>query len=655
MELGDIEKITVLGAGTMGHGITEVAALAGYSVVLRDIEESLVEDGMASIEWSLDKLVEHDRISSEHAETTLERITPVVDLERALESTDLVIEAVPEKMEIKREVFDEVSTYAPDHTIFTTNTSSLSISEIASATDRPERFCGMHFFHPPVRMDLVEVIAGEQTDEETMNVVVSLAEALEKTPVRVEHDSPGFIVNRILVPVLNEAAWMLHHDEAAIAEIDSTATYLLGLPMGTFELADYVGLDVCLFVLEYIHEELGDAYEPCPVIQELVEAGKVGQKADHGFYSYEDGGVSIPTDAGAGWIADRLVAIMANEVAKLRSAEVADLESIDTAVRLGLGFPDGPARMADERGLATLIETLETRAEATGHDRYGVDPALRNAAERGGYYPDNDDASNGDFEELRIEYPAPHVGAIVLDRPHRLNAITQTLLQELPQAIDQLESDDTRVILLRGAGDRAFSAGADIGAMAGVLHDSDDAISLSRTGQSAFGRLQHSDMVVIAAIDGYCLGGGMELATAADLRIASDRSTFGQTEFNLGLLPGWGGTQRLGRVIGEARAKEIIFTADHYDAETLAEYGFLNRVVDADNFREAAESWAEELARGPPIAQQLTKRAMLAGRDGERAGLSFESLAFGQLTQTEDLMEGVSAFMEDRDPEFTGE
>lgn len=300
MNVDDVDSITVLGAGNMGHGIAEVAALAGYDVVLRDIEDEFVQQGYDKIEWSLNKLAEKDRLSQDDADAALARVSTAVDLGEAVADADVVIEAVPEKMAIKKEVYAELEEYAPDHAVFATNTSSLSITELSEVTERPERFCGMHFFNPPVRMDLVEVISGAHTADETLDLVEDLAESMGKTPVRVRKDSPGFIVNRILVPLMNEAAWIVHAGDATMAEVDATTKYDMGLPMGSFELADYVGIDVGYHVLEYMHEVLGDAYEPCPLLSEKVEEGDLGQKTGAGFYDYEDGaGAEIPHDEGS--------------------------------------------------------------------------------------------------------------------------------------------------------------------------------------------------------------------------------------------------------------------------------------------------------------------------------------------------------------------
>ncbi|WP_049996687.1 3-hydroxyacyl-CoA dehydrogenase/enoyl-CoA hydratase family protein [Halococcus sediminicola] len=654
MNVEDIETIAVLGAGNMGHGIAEVAALAGYEVRLRDINEELVENGYDQLEWSVGKLEEKGQLSEEEAEAALDRVTPLVDLEDTVSGTDFIIEVVPEKMDIKQDVYGEVEQYAPEDALFATNTSSLSITDLAEVTERPGQFCGMHFFNPPVRMQLVEVISGEHTADETLDTVEALAEEFGKTPVRVRKDSPGFIVNRVLVPLMNEAAWLVEDDVATMGEVDSTTKFDMGLPMGSFELADQVGIDVGYHVLEYMHETLGDAYEPCPLLESKVESEELGKKTGKGFYDYENGdGADIPTDAGSEGIESRLLAVMANEVAKLVGNDVAPAGDIDEAVMLGAGFPEGPAKLADGAGLDSLHETLDELHEETGAARYEPADYLEERAGEG-FYEQREDEDGMEFESIRIEHPGDMVGRIVIDRPHRMNTINEGILDELDRAIDVLEDDDAvRAVLIVGAGDDAFSAGADVQSMAASA-DPLDGIDLSQKGKETFGKLEECSMPVVAGIDGYCLGGGMELAMCADLRVASERSSFGQPELNLGLLPGWGGTQRLQHIVGEGRAKEIILTADRYDAAEIAEYGFLTEVVENGEFEDSAHELAADLAGGPPIAQKLTKRAMLRGWEDTEAGLEIESQAFGHLLNTEDLMEGVTAFMGDSDPEFEG-
>jgi enoyl-CoA hydratase/3-hydroxyacyl-CoA dehydrogenase len=658
MEFDDVETVAVLGAGSMGHGIAEVAALAGYEVTLRDINEEFVRDGYDQLVWSLDKLAEKDRIDEEEAEVAKDRVTPLVDLEDAVSDADVVIEAVPERMDIKKEVYTEVEQYLPEGSILASNTSSLSITELSEVTERPERFCGMHFFNPPVRMQLVEVVTGAHTEESTLETVEALAEAFGKTPVRVRKDSPGFVVNRVLVPLMNEACHLVSDGEATVKEVDSTAKFDMGLPMGVFELADLTGNDVNYSVLEYMHETLGDAYEPAPLLEEKVENDELGKKTGKGFYDYDEGeGVEIPTDAGGDEIERRLLAAMANEVGELVADDVSTPADIDRALLLGAGFPEGPAKMADEHGLDDLVSVLEEKSAETGHPRFEVSEGLREAAERDEFHGDGGSEDDSpEFETLELRYPADAEGVahLVLAREARMNTINDTVLDELEAAVDALEADESvRALLITGKGDRAFSAGADVTSMASNAEPL-EARELMKRGQSVFGELETARFPVVAGIDGYCLGGGMELATCADLRVAAERSEFGQPELNLGLIPGWGGTQRLKHVVGEGRAKEIILTAERYDAETMYDYGFVNEVVGNDELLDRATELAADLAAGPPIAQEMAKTAMLKGREETEAGLEIEAQAAGHLVGTDDVMEGVSAFVSDRAPEFEG-
>ncbi len=262
----------------------------------------------------------------------------------------------------------------------------------------------------------------------------------------------------------------------------------------------------------------------------------------------------------------------------------------------------------------------------------------------------SEDTDGAEYDTLRVSVDEAAVAHLTLDRPDRMNAVSVGLLEDLDRALDAL--DGARAVLVTGAGEQAFSAGADLDEI--VASDALDAVELSRLGQRVFGRLRDLDRPVVAAIDGFCLGGGMELATCADLRIASERSRFGQTEHDLGLLPGWGGTQRLQRLIGQARAKEVILTAERFDAETMREYGFLSEVVPAGETDERARDLAADLAEGPPVAQRLTKRVMHRGEDDLDAGLELETQAFGHVVATDDVDEGVAAFREDRSPEFEG-
>lgn len=555
MELADVRTVTVLGAGSMGHGIAEVAALAGYNVYIRDISGEFIEQGYNQIEWSVKKLAEKGHLDEEPSDI-LNRVTTFIDLDAALNGADIVIEAVPEKMDLKKEVYEEIAQRGPEDAIFATNTSTFSITELSEATDRPERFCGMHFFNPPVQMPLVEVIAGAHTDEGTLEFAEALASSMDKTPVRVRKDSPGFIVNRVLVPMLNEAGWLVYEGEATVAEVDSSSKYGLGLPMGCFELADQIGIDVIVDVVEYMHETLGNAYEPCPLFQEKVDAGEVGKKTDVGFYNWASNGADIQTDTQREEIKERLIAIAVNEVAKLVAADVADSAEIDEAVKLGAGFPEGPTQLVSNIGYERIHNVLREHHNETGESRYEPAGRLMTWSKSDGPGSQADGART--FDSICVEYPEEGIAHVFLDRPHRMNTISEKMLDELSQAFDDLEDDDeVLAVALTGEGDRAFSAGADVQGMAAGVSPF-DAVDFSRHGQRTFGKLEQLSKPVVVGVDGFCLGGGMELATCADLCVATDKSKFGQPEHDLGLIPGWGGTQRLKYIVGERRAREII-------------------------------------------------------------------------------------------------
>lgn len=654
MEISDVDTIAVLGAGTMGHGIAELAALAGYDVHLQDVSRELVQKGYEHIEWSLEKLTNSGQLEEDAATAAFDRITTFTELNPAVEDVDVVIEAIPEEIELKNELFAEVEIAAPDRTIFASNTSTLSITDLSEATDRPEQVCGMHFFNPPVRMQLVEVISGSHTADETLDLVEGLASTLDKTPIRVQKDVPGFVVNRVLVPMLNEAAWIVETETGTIAEVDSTAKHDLRLPMGCFELADQIGIDVAVDVLEYMHEGLGRGYEPCPLFLEQVETGNYGQKTGEGFYNYEEEGVNISSGTESDEIAVRLVGIAVNETAKLVANDVATADDIDEAVILGAGFEKGPTALAADIGFGGVYEALVDLFDKTGAKRYEPSSQLAEWAEAGGLNIAKSNPNDGiEFETIRLEYPREGVAHIILNRPENLNSINDTMLDELDDVLDTIEMDSSVSILLTGEGTTAFCGGADLQFMGDGLEPL-KAVSFSRKGQRVFGRLMEISMPVIVGVDGFCLGGGMELATCADLCIAGENAEFGQPELNLGILPAWGGTQRLRYIVGERRAREIILTADHYDAETMHEYGFVNEVVNDEELTDRALELAAKLAEGAPLAQRALKNAMLVGQNDIEAGLQTESDAFGLLWTTQDTVEGIDAFHDSRTPEFEG-
>ena len=279
-----IEKIQVVGAGQMGSGIAQVAAQAGLAVHLADVEQEMVEQGLQTIKKNLSRSVEKERISQEEMDEAMGRIESGTEY---ASDADLAIEAVPETIEVKAEVFRALDEQLKDEAILASNTSSISITELASHTGRPEKFIGMHFFNPVPVMDLVEIIRGLVTSNETYDTVRELARQLGKEPVEVG-DFPGFAVNRLLVPMINEAAYCVMEGVAGPEEMDTAMKQGAGFPMGPLELADMVGLDTCLHIMEVLHEGLGEPkYRPCPLLKRYVAAGWLGRKSGRGFYEYE--------------------------------------------------------------------------------------------------------------------------------------------------------------------------------------------------------------------------------------------------------------------------------------------------------------------------------------------------------------------------------
>lgn len=283
-DLDAVDSIGVVGAGTMGSGIAQVSAVAGYDIVMRDIKEEFIDNGFETIEGNLDRSVEKDRMSEEEAGETLDRITGTEEL-ADLADADIIVEAAVENLEVKEDIFGDLTELTSEGTVLATNTSTLSITTIANATDRPSEVVGIHFMNPVPIMEGVEIVVGEKTDEEVVNLAHTFSKDLGKTTWESD-DKPGFVTNRILMPWINEGIRAFDEGVASKADIDRGMKLGTNTPMGPLELADHIGLDVCLHATETLHEELGDRYKPAYLLKRKVEAGDLGKKTGEGFYEY---------------------------------------------------------------------------------------------------------------------------------------------------------------------------------------------------------------------------------------------------------------------------------------------------------------------------------------------------------------------------------
>ena len=373
-----IKNITILGSGVMGHGIAQVSATAGYNVVLRDIKQEFLDKAMEKIKWSLDKLVSKEKISKQEGDQIFSRITPIVDLSEAVKNAEMVIEVVPEIMDLKKKVYAELDSVAAPEVIFASNTSTLPITEIANTTSRPDKFIGIHFFNPPQLMKLVEVIPGEKTSQQITDLTLDYVKSVNKQAVVCRKDVPGFIINRLFIPLVHEACYLKDRENLSLEEIDSAFKLKLGFPMGIFELADFTGMDVIHKATQEMHLRDKKVINPHPLIEKMFDEKKLGQKSGEGFYKYSDDKyerVELSEELATKCNPIQLVANILNNAAWLISNGASDIDEIEKASQLGLGLRKPLFETAKQIGIKNIVNELNNLAKQHG-EFYTPDPLL---------------------------------------------------------------------------------------------------------------------------------------------------------------------------------------------------------------------------------------------------------------------------------------
>jgi enoyl-CoA hydratase/3-hydroxyacyl-CoA dehydrogenase len=662
-------KAAVVGAGTMGGEIAQAIAAADIDVILKDIDQKFVDQGLEKArsvtEGQLARLVSKEKLTQEQADGRLAevmgRLTGTTDY-GDFGDVDFVIEAAPEKMAIKQQVLAELDEVTPGHAIISSNTSSLSITEMGEATQRPDKVVGFHFFYPASVMPLLEIVRGDETSDETVATALNFAQGIKKQPIVCE-EVPGFVVNRILNSSVAEV-WREQAEKGlSVKAIDDGIAAANAAPMGPFLLTDFLGLDTVLHVAEHLRDSYGDRFYVHEGMQKLVAEGKLGVKSG-GEGAYKDGEPNIAGDVEPNL--EELVEMFSlkalAEACLILEEGVCTVREIDLGMIAGAGldprrglFP--PFWKADIEGLDKALEKLEGLAERYP-ERFQVPRVLRRLVAQGRHglatgqgfyaYPQADEGEQ--TETIKLETREDGVAiAWLANMP--MNAISPQVINDLRTVWERLKSaGEVRALVIASAIPVVYSAGADIKAFTKM--DEAGGKLLIADGHALLREFGTEGIVTIAAVNSLAFGGGCELAMACDMRIAAESAVFGQPEVNLGIIPGFGGTQRLPRLVGPQKALEMNLVGDAITATEAYEYGLVNRLVPDHELFDTALSFARKLAGQAPLAVAQIKRVSHKGDLDE--GIEAEKVGFASAFFSADAKEGISAFLGKRKAEWSG-
>jgi enoyl-CoA hydratase / 3-hydroxyacyl-CoA dehydrogenase len=669
-------KAAVVGAGTMGGQIAQTIAAAGFPVMLKDISDELVQAGIAEARnvtaGQVGKLVERGKLTAEQGDAQIAEIVGRIEGTTTYEGfgdVDFVIEAVPERMEIKHAVFAELDAATPGHAILASNTSSLSITEIGEATLRPDKVVGFHYFYPASVLPLIEVIEGDETSTETVTAAVTFAQAIRKQPITCA-EVPGFVVNRILNSGSSEI-WRAQEEQSlSIKAIDEGVGAAGVIPMGPYFLVNLLGLDTVLHVAEHLADSYGERFYVPKGMKKLVDERKLGAKTGgDGFYNPQ-GEPNLPGDAqpDVPLLVELLTLKTFVEACLVLEEGVATHRDIDFGLMAGAGLDPRrglmpPFMKADVEGLDTILERLENAQERHG-ERFAPPTILRRMVAQGrlgqksgqGFYayPRPDAEQPGEVVKLQTIPATDGQGGVAIAwlANGQMNAIAPAVIEDLGKVWAHVKaaSPAIRALVIASSNPFLYSAGADIKAFTQL--DEAGGRKLIDDAHALFRELGSDGIATIAAVNGLAFGGGCELAMACDLRIVARSALFGQPEIKLGIIPGFGGTQRLPRLVGQSKALEMNLVGDPLLADEAFEYGLASAVVDDHELLDTALAWARRLAGQAPLAVAQIKQVSAKGDLDE--GIAAEKGGFATVFQSEDGREGIAAFLGKRAARFSG-
>ena len=683
-----VQSVAIIGAGNMGSGIAQKSATEGFSVQMVDREQQWVDRGHATIDKFLQEALERRIFRPEQAERIKSSITGVVGNENVSPDTDLVIEAVFEDFELKKEIFSSLDSTCGEHTILATNTSSLSVNELAQQVGRKDRFVGMHWFYHPAKNRLVEIIPAETTSQETMDAVEQYCKTMGKVII-VCKDRPGFVVNRFFVPWINEACRLLEEGVATAAQIDAVACREFRIGLGPFGLMNLTGPTIALHSSDYLSEQLSVArFAGADNMRSLVEQGEMWEIG-------EDGDCD---EQAATTIKERLMGQAFAVCSQIVEEGICSMEDVDRGAKVGLRWTSGPFELANRIGLVEASRMARAYAELSGLD-----------------IPEwfSDRTEPFEFSYVDVDVDEDGIATVLINRPEAMNALNVTVVGQLGDVIEDLNSrSDVSTIVLEGAG-KAFVAGADVKFFVDKIEE--DSFSeiedFTKDGHRVLGMIEGSPHTTIALTTGLALGGGLELALSCDYRIGTEKTMLRFPETSIGIYPGLGGTQRATRVCGIEAARFAVLAGNFMDAGAASALGLITHLVDASEVsrtvREVSSAGKPEdkypgspsdpshpvsamskaffsdsnmeallsgqvpegfdpedrnvarqlksLSRAAPvsvrIASDLLDKALVTDLE---SGLQLELDALEEIFATQDAREGLSALVEGRRPQYVG-